>query len=344
MANDHMEAMGRLVQRLRKSAEMTQEELGVMAGYGAGAAVSISRFENGLLTPGPKKLQRIAEVFEMGSDQLEREAAKESERTPTAKGSERLKDRGRRIDREVAERKEALTRANTSFKIAQERVTGNFLTRLSEIGEGIEGARPLYVPQSPGSGSKSGVEPKEGTSESTEVVSGALVDGAALGLVLALLKTARILPVGGIAVPAIAAVAQMAFSGFITAQRQQQERTRAIDSAERGLVETQSSYQALMRLLPQATEILDYIAVHAGHALERWSARLGVPRPVWTDLNHDSRERFGDFLEISGAAMNILTIDFDALAKVRTGDDLSERISTIDDLLTRSRSIVTSKV
>ena len=69
------EALGRVIKEHRRRIPLTQDELGIHAGYAhKGAAVSISRIERGENRPSVDKLSGIASALNVTVDQLEREA------------------------------------------------------------------------------------------------------------------------------------------------------------------------------------------------------------------------------------------------------------------------------
>src|SRR4051794_29025532 len=110
-----LEALGEVVRELRLGKDMTQDELGRAAHYGAGAAVSISRIERGLTRPGAERLAGLAIALDLTPGQLEAEAA---ERTRDLLGhsggsahgahtggdEEGIKDRVRRIQQDIESR------------------------------------------------------------------------------------------------------------------------------------------------------------------------------------------------------------------------------------------------
>ena len=75
MKHDDMEVLGRVVRELRTAQKLTQTELGTRAGYRSGAGVSISRLENGQLSPGAERLQGVAEALGLTLEELAARAA-----------------------------------------------------------------------------------------------------------------------------------------------------------------------------------------------------------------------------------------------------------------------------
>ena len=72
MASYPPEALGRVIKEHRRRNRLTQEDLGIRAGYALkGAAVSISRVERGENRPSVDKLGGIASALKVTVDQLE---------------------------------------------------------------------------------------------------------------------------------------------------------------------------------------------------------------------------------------------------------------------------------
>lgn len=126
-------------------------------------------------------------------------------------------------------------------------------------------------------------------------------------------------------------------------QRNRKELQRQLDStldqAEADLAENQPNVEALEALLPEATELLEYIAVHAGHALNRWDAQLG-PGP---SLEEVDQRRYDDFVEIAAAQLAVASLDFEGLLDGRA-DQLNRAVELAQETLAQARSIVTSRV
>lgn len=131
---------------------------------------------------------------------------------------------------------------------------------------------------------------------------------------------------GGVAVlTAIAAtpVALFAAGGLLYARnrsrKQRQELAEQLDAAEVQLARTAPGIQALRNLLPRATEIFDYIATHAGHAVARWQDQLDDGQLVWDSIGPEGQERYRAFLDIAGAQEAVVSLNFESL--LRVGDD-----------------------
>ena len=144
-------------------------------------------------------------------------------------------------------------------------------------------------------------------------------------------------------------VATLAAAGGLvwTAQqrnrKQHQELTAKLDEAEAEIVATQPRVVALRELMPAATEILEYVAVHAGHALNRWQTQIGERPRDWQSLSTAQQQRYQEFVEIAAAQLAVTSIDFQGLAAAQ-GDDLEHATALADEILTQSRKIITSHV
>lgn len=90
------EALGLVIHEHRQSQTppMTQEELAKRAEYGKGGAVSISRIERGLVSPGEYRLAAIALALQMKPEQLKQDAKDMTESLANQRGQrpERLRD------------------------------------------------------------------------------------------------------------------------------------------------------------------------------------------------------------------------------------------------------------
>ena len=72
--------LGQVIRELREAhtPKLTQEQLGRKAGYRAGAGVSMSRIENGVTRPGPRRLEGIATALGLTVQELETRRAQRS--------------------------------------------------------------------------------------------------------------------------------------------------------------------------------------------------------------------------------------------------------------------------
>ncbi len=149
------EALGEVIRARREAKGFTQDALGTAAGYGSGAGVSISRIESGLTRPGPERFEGLARALELTPDDLERQATNRTSHDlgastgyvagsavgakPTA-GRERLKDRARRIEDEIAHRTALVTDLGDAFNDAHDRARDDFFMRFVDLASDVEGA------------------------------------------------------------------------------------------------------------------------------------------------------------------------------------------------------------
>lgn len=366
MTQNRMEALGQVVRELRTAKKLTQDELGMKAGYRGGAGVSISRLENGQLRPGSERLKGVAEALGLTSKELEARASRQTavnDETATdnpaateSRGSESSKDRYRRIEREIDARKKEITGLSRVFYEARDRARDEFLTRFVEIAGRIEGARqpdptqlheddPDDVVGSQVDATKDGVPqpPASGTG------------AAEPDFQLAWLKRIAVLAVagaGGSMVLPILVGAPLAAVGFVEIAKRNRKRQQELDAklerAEAEFDATTPGFMALENILPRATDTLAYIAVHAGHALDRWEnqirTQVGSGPLTWELLSQGDRQLYQNFFEIAAAQITVLTIDMQSLLTTHDSDELNQLIRQADKALTQSQDAVRARV
>lgn len=402
-----LEALGLVIREHRVARHLTQDELGTTAGYRAGAGVSISRIESGLTRPGPGRFEGIALALELTPEQLESEASRRTLALEkeggqplggagASTGAERIKDRVRRIQREIDDRTARITELGDAFNQAHDRARDDFFMQFVEIAGGVNGA-----PQPDPAGLQD-EEPADGKAEASYrlrfnsygvahvlagsaggAAAGAAVGGAAAygtfiaavtfgtastgaaisGLSGVAATNAALAMLGGGTLAAggagvaggaalltgivAAPVLLLAAGGLVWMvkrnRKQQQELTEKLNEAEREIAATQRGFQALVGILPRATETLEYIALHGGHALRRWEAQLG-PRPLeWDSMSSDEQQQYQHFIDISASQLSIVTINVHDLMALR-GEERENLIELADEVLTQSQSTVESLV
>jgi len=136
---------------------LTQEELGVAAGYGKGAGVSISRVESGLTRPGPDRLVGIASALGVTSEELrERATALSAQPSPNEPHREAslggsatsrrppsfrsTKERLGRVQRVLEERMNQVQVEGEAFNTAHDRARDEFFLPFVSVAGQIEGA------------------------------------------------------------------------------------------------------------------------------------------------------------------------------------------------------------
>ena len=88
---------------------------------------------------------------------------------------------------------------------------------------------------------------------------------------------------------------------------------------------------------------LDYIAVHAGHALKRWETELGARRLDWASMEEGERRRYQNFIDISASQLSLVTINVQELMASRD-DDRERLIELADQVLNQSLAAVEALV
>ncbi|WP_052061219.1 helix-turn-helix domain-containing protein [Rhodococcoides fascians] len=126
-------------------------------------------------------------------------------------------------------------------------------------------------------------------------------------------------------------------------KKRNKEQDEQLDAAEASLSGTSGGVDALEKLIPVATEILDYVAVHAGHALKRWQRGLGPLPTQWKSLTDEQRARYQDFVEVLSCQLSVISINVNDIA---AASDV-ERVRMTDfalEVLRRSKRTVEALV
>lgn len=144
-----------------------------------------------------------------------------------------------------------------------------------------------------------------------------------------------------------APIAILAAGGLYLAHRrskaQEVELNAQLDVAEASLDATQTGFDLLADTIVRATGILEYIGVHAAHALEKWDRGLGARPIAWESLAAEQRQAYGEFIDI--AACELAVDGIDAPQFMTTEVDGLERLAdaiaaTLDHADTTVRSLV----
>jgi transcriptional regulator with XRE-family HTH domain len=140
-----------------------------------------------------------------------------------------------------------------------------------------------------------------------------------------------------------AAPAALLMVGRLVFERRNRKQEAALleklEQAEAGIAGAQRGFDALVDVLPRATEILDYIAVHASHAFKKWRADL-APRPMaWPDMTPEQQRRYQDFITIAGCQLSVVTISFEEFMAT-DGEQLDRLIESANEVLTQAAKTV----
>lgn len=382
MTSPTSEALGQVVQELRKKHKLTQEQLGRKAGYQGGAGVTISRLETGQMSPSPERFEAIASALDLSAAELTALVVSKSRSLKEAgvTGEDRLA-RGRKLLQEHERRRQLVDELDRAFLEARDRARTSFLMRLVTIAARIDGA-PAPAPTPPVAQEGANAEAAHrlqftkigvaqalaeglGAGDRYDAFAQAVVRGTlALGPTVSglgssaalkgLLGAARVgKPNVGVSAGAGAVGVVALIGGVIGAlglakqrSRQQRELAAKLDELEDALSLGDRGVRALEDLMPQATELLGYIAVHATHALGRWEARIGEGELVMEALSEDDQRSYQDFVEIAAAQLAVEAIDFqDMMTSSTTGTtELEQAVALTEELLAQSREVVMTRV
>lgn len=126
-------------------------------------------------------------------------------------------------------------------------------------------------------------------------------------------------------------------------RKQQKELAERLRQAEAEIDATRRGFDALVDILPRATKSLDYISIHASHALERWETQLGSPPWKWDSMNEAQQQRYQDFIDISASQLSLVSINVHGLMASR-GEDREEQIKLANEVLKQSQKTVEALV
>lgn len=143
---------------------------------------------------------------------------------------------------------------------------------------------------------------------------------------------------GALVLAAIVAapVAVFAVGGFIWMARRSKQKDAEllaeVESAELKIELSQPGFDALCGVLPEATQILDDVAVHGGRAHKRWADQLGALPVQWSALNSDQQRRYLDFVTIAACQLTAANINAGAFLAAQ-GVELKRIVdNTMQDL------------
>ncbi|MGI5447268.1 helix-turn-helix domain-containing protein [Streptomyces sp. CA-243310] len=158
MSEFSAEAMGLVIREHRQARKpsMTQEELAEQADYGKGGAVSISRIERGLVSPGEHRLAGIALALHLTPAQLRLEAEDRTRSLARQRGLRPVKLRDQvaetkrrhaEINEKAAQRSKITQEHGEAFNRVHDVVRDEFFMRFVELAKSISGAPE---PEGPG--------------------------------------------------------------------------------------------------------------------------------------------------------------------------------------------------
>lgn len=377
-------ALGKAVQKLRlaKRPRLTQVRLGEAAGYATGAGISISRIENGQMKPSPERFEKIAQSLGVTPTALLQATLATMEQLKRGPATDSIEERLAKI-RRFEEMRARLVDDLEAFDRASEHANEAFLVRFRNVVARVDGTPPpdpdhlarqiredadpraeaAYQLQlttfgvekalSRAARSQGGVGAPDSTALTAfaEAVSReSLRLGAVVPSTVPLIAFPRAIGLTGVAGGVVALVV----SGAITIgwQLSRSKRTARAENqlaaeladVEGGIERTRPGLLALRESILRATQILEYVAVHAAHALSRWEVQIGEGRRDWESLIATGEEnRYFEFAEIAAAQLAVVTLGYDDLLKTR-GDELERTRALIDDVLSQARGVIESHV
>lgn len=157
MSEVSAEAMGLVIREHRQaqSPAMSQEELAKRAAYGKGGAVSISRIERGLISPGEHRLAAIALALQLTPARLKQEAedrtaslARQRGRRPVKLRDQvaETKRRHAEITEKAAQRSRITQEDGEAFNRVHDAARDGFFMRFVELAESISEAPEPEMP------------------------------------------------------------------------------------------------------------------------------------------------------------------------------------------------------
>lgn len=345
--------LGQVIRELRERCEppMSQDELGRRANYGAGAGVSISRIEAGANKPSRQRFGDIARALGADPEHLEELARQRSgsQRDVRTDGPSRqvrrqgTPERLRAIQTTVTARTDSIETLASAFNEAHERARERFLLRFVAAGGEIT-QPPMRAPLDDEHAPSSAVSPPDEvitqrTQESYESGTGATsvartafrAGTMAAGGLSAV--NARLLLIGIIVAPlSMLAAGGLLFLARRRSKREEEVLNSQLAESEAALDLTERGFDALVDVLPRATELLDYIGVHASHALDRWLQSVATYPVEEADLDHLQQQRYQDFTVIARCQLSVDSIDASSFMTFE-GDALDRLIAEANETL-----------
>ena len=362
-------ALGQVVRQLRKDLGLTQDELGSAAGYAKGAGVAISRIENGRLAPSVDRFQGLAAALRVSTGELTRRAATATPKDAPSSGGLEVSDELARRSKIAGERARAFIAASDRSRVQFLEPLLTERGRISGAPEDSEApasnrrGRPELSPM--------GIEAQMDMERTGQAVRKALSSGTstvptflfavitgistsinasqklspaakanalkratgpgALGLVNGgVAATGLVLPLVSLAGLTGAAVGPLARS-----RSRREEAQREAARLRAALERTRFGFDATTTLLDGATEALNYVAIHAGHAVRRWVQTLPAGSIEWASLTANQKTQYHVFEAVAEAEFALHTIDFQT--PLEDPDDEPDRIEALESNVEYSR-------
>lgn len=345
------EALGQVIRQLREMRQpaMSQDELGRRANYGAGRGVSISRIEAGVNRPNSQRFRDIARALDVDPEQLAHLARARTDvhrehRSDRSRESARRRgtpERLQALQQTVKARTDVIESSATAFNEAHEQARRDFLVPFLAASGRITGASVSSALED--EISRSAAEPQTVAdsetppgSEPPERAAAKVGPAARRGGMLAAgvgTSSGKLLLIAVIASPiSMLAAGGLLFLARRRSKREDEELTSQLDDSEASLQATQRGFDALVEVIPRATGLLEYIAVHGGHALDRWLQTIGTSPVAWVDLTSAQQQHYQDFITVAECQLSLNGIDTSSFL-TSEGDALQRVIADTNDLL-----------
>lgn len=120
-------------------------------------------------------------------------------------------------------------------------------------------------------------------------------------------------------------------------RRQDVELRQQLDQAETELAETQRGFEALADALVRGASALEYIRIHASHALARWDKSLPASSTDWSALTAIQQQRYRDFIEVAACQVSVATLNLEELVAFR-GQQLDHAVDVAGEVLTQAQA------
>ena len=403
------EGLGQVIRELREAhtPKLSQEQLGRRAGYRTGAGVSMSRIENGVTRPGPRRLEGIAKALGLSVQELKTRGAQRSDQPERLDGQrlggvssstsvkESTKDRMRRIQGDFDRRNTQAVTRGRAFNAVHDSARDDFFLELVRSASSITGlptppafravpshngdrlsptaeatlrrrlaAHGITVTLASGAGAAAAENEADHEAAYSAVVAAAMLTPAPAGTApdvpqaAATARATRAL-LGGSTVAGRTGITAgtLLLTGFLASaasplfaagtlawlarrSRRQDDQLRIeLDQAEANLTDTQPGFDAVMDILARATNLLGYIAVHAGHAQHRWRTHLPAEPIHWSRLSDEQQRQYQAFVEVAACQVGVDSIDMTELLATQ-GEQQARLIQVADGILTLAQQDV----
>lgn len=184
---------------------------------------------------------------------------------------------------------------------------------------------------------------------STLVARGALRSPADLGATLSTASRMRSATSTAMTVLPAIAFAAGAFAGWLSSssakriKRHQESIETSLANMESDIEMTRANLDGLEEVLREAIKTLDYVKIHAGHALKRWGPARSSGSLDWGNLDESDRTKYLQFVEVAAAQLTVASLDIRGLVEHR-GRALEQTRAAAGEVITQAWNQVTRHV